>query len=191
MPRNPSHKIIRSDPPARRFEPSERKSASRHSVVNLLLEEWEAMRLVDYAGMEQSQAALSMGVSRQSVQMLVSSARTKLARAVVEGLPLQIIGEQQKNLNTDLRNEERERKMKIAVTAQNHGYAVDGEKVPEGWMVTHRSVNDDTIEGLRHKTLPIFSVQYHPEAQAGPQDTEYLFDQFVQMMEKEASKCLK
>ena len=80
---------------------------------------------------------------------------------------------------------------KIAVTAQNHGYAVDDEKVPEEWVVTHRSVNDDTIEGLRHKTLPIFSVQYHPEAQAGPQDTEYLFDQFVQMMEKEASKCLK
>lgn len=58
-------------------------------------------------------------------------------------------------------------------------------------MVTHRSVNDETIEGLRHKTLPVFLVQYHPEAQAGPQDTEYLFGQFVQMMEKEASKCLK
>ncbi len=136
MPRNPSHKIIRSDPPARRFEPSERKSASRQSVVNLLLEEWEAMRLVDYAGMEQSQAALSMGVSRQSVQMLVSSARTKLARAVVEGLPLQIIGEQQKNLNTDLRNEERERKMKIAVTAQHTEVFPHFGRTPEFYIVT-------------------------------------------------------
>jgi len=136
MPRNPSQKTIRSNPPARSFLPSRGSFASGKSDVNLLLEEWEALRLVDYAGMEQTQAALSMGISRQSVQMLVSSARTKLARAVVEGLPLQIIGEQEQSQQTDLRYEERTRKMKIAVTAQHTQVFPHFGRTPEFYLVT-------------------------------------------------------
>ena len=136
MPRNPSQKTIRSNPPSRSFVPLGRSVASGQSDVNLLLEEWEALRLVDYAGMEQTQAALSMGISRQSVQMLVSSARTKLARAVVEGLPLQIIGEQEQSQQTDLRYEERTRKMKIAVTAQHTQVFPHFGRTPEFYLVT-------------------------------------------------------
>ena len=136
MPRNPSQKTIRSNPPSRSFIPLGRNAASGQSDVNLLLEEWEALRLVDYAGMEQSQAALSMGISRQSVQMLVSSARTKLARAVVEGLPLQILGDQEQNTHTDLRYEERTSKMKIAVTAQHTQVFPHFGRTPEFYLVT-------------------------------------------------------
>ena len=116
--------------------PLEGSVASGQSDVNLLLEEWEALRLVDYAGMEQAQAALSMGISRQSVQMLVSSARTKLARAVVEGLPLQILGDQEQNTHTTLRHEERTRKMKIAVTAQHTQVFPHFGRTPEFYLVT-------------------------------------------------------
>lgn len=136
MPRNPSRKIIRSDPPVRSFVPCGSNFAFGQSDVNLLLEEWEALRLVDYAGMEQTQAALSMGISRQSVQMLVSSARTKLARAVVEGLPLQIIGDQEQNTHKDLRHEERVRKMKIAVTSQHTQVFPHFGRTPEFYLVT-------------------------------------------------------
>ena len=116
--------------------PSGAGFSSRQSDVNLLLEEWEALRLVDYAGMEQAQAALSMRISRQSVQMLVSSARTKLARAVVEGLPLQIIGTQEQNNQTDFRYEERISKMKIAVTAQHTQVFPHFGRTPEFYLVT-------------------------------------------------------
>ena len=116
--------------------PSGRSFASGQSDINLLLEEWEALRLVDYAGMEQSQAALSMGISRQSVQMLVSSARTKLARAVVEGLPLQILGDQEQNTHTTLRYEERTSKMKIAVTTQHTQVFPHFGRTPEFYLVT-------------------------------------------------------
>jgi predicted Fe-Mo cluster-binding NifX family protein len=102
----------------------------------LFLEEWEALRLVDYAGMEQIQAALSMGISRQSVQMLVSSARTKLARAVVEGLPLQILGDQEQNKHSTLRYEERTKKMKIAVTTQHTQVFSHFGRTPEFYLVT-------------------------------------------------------
>ena len=136
MPRNPSLKTIRSSPPSRSFVPLEGSVASGQSDVNLLLEEWEALRLVDYAGMEQTQAALSMGISRQSVQMLVSSARTKLARAVVEGLPLQIVGDQELSTHTTLRYEERTRKMKIAVTAQHTQVFPHFGRTPEFYLVT-------------------------------------------------------
>lgn len=136
MPRNPSHKIIRSDPPVRSFVPSEWNSTGRQSGVNLLLEEWEALRLVDYAGLEQTEAALSMGVSRQSVQMLVSSARTKLARVIVEGLSLQIIGEKEENIYTAHRNEERKSKMKIAVTAQHTEVFPHFGRTPEFFIAT-------------------------------------------------------
>lgn len=72
---------------------------------------------------------------------------------------------------------------KVAITTQNHGYAVDPEKVPEDFEVTHVNLNDKTIEGMQHNDKPIFSVQYHPEANPGPHDSKYLFDKFVRMLE--------
>jgi carbamoyl-phosphate synthase small subunit len=76
---------------------------------------------------------------------------------------------------------------KVAITSQNHGFAVDPDSLnPKEVEVTQVNLNDRTLEGMRHKTLPIFSVQYHPEASPGPQDTQDLFGEFVKMMEKEA-----
>ena len=74
---------------------------------------------------------------------------------------------------------------RVYISSQNHGYAVD-EKSLEGLPleVTHRSVNDGTVEGMRHTELPIFSVQYHPEASPGPDDNNYLFDEFWQLLAK-------
>lgn len=72
---------------------------------------------------------------------------------------------------------------RIEITAQNHGFAVDAESLPPTDVeITHVNLNDNTVEGLRHKRLPVFSVQYHPEAGPGPHDAEYLFIQFVRMM---------
>ena len=135
MPRKPSRKTIRSAPTVRAFMPLGDLPPRGESEIVLLLEEWEALRLVDYAGMEQTKAAQSMGISRQSVQMLVSSARTKLARAAVEGLPLQIIGEQELNDQTNLRYEERTNKMKIAVTAQHTQVFPHFGRTPEFYLV--------------------------------------------------------
>ena len=67
---------------------------------------------------------------------------------------------------------------KVTITSQNHGYVV--EKLPEDMIITHTNINDSTVEGMKHKSLPIFSVQFHPEACAGPQDSEYIFDKFME-----------
>lgn len=73
----------------------------------------------------------------------------------------------------------------IEITSQNHGFAVDVDSLdPQCIEITHTNLNDNTNEGLRHRSLPIFSVQYHPEASPGPHDSDYLFAQFMEMMEK-------
>ena len=73
---------------------------------------------------------------------------------------------------------------KVAITSQNHGYAIDEESLENTDLeVTHIALNDKTNEGVRHKKYPCFSVQYHPEASPGPEDANYLFDEFVEMME--------
>jgi carbamoyl-phosphate synthase small subunit len=71
---------------------------------------------------------------------------------------------------------------RIHITAQNHGYAVDPGSLKDGLEVTHINLNDDTVEGLRHKELPVFSIQYHSEASPGPLDNTYLFEKFVEMV---------
>lgn len=74
---------------------------------------------------------------------------------------------------------------KVYITSQNHGYVVEAESLnPDKIKVTHLNMNDGTLEGFRHKHLPIISVQFHPEAAPGPQDTQHLFDGFIGMMEK-------
>jgi len=73
---------------------------------------------------------------------------------------------------------------KVAITAQNHGFCVDIDTLDQDEIeLTHINLNDKTLEGMRHKRLPIFSVQYHPEASPGPHDASYLFEEFVKIME--------
>jgi carbamoyl-phosphate synthase small subunit len=74
---------------------------------------------------------------------------------------------------------------RVAITSQNHGFAVDAESLPSDVEVTHVNLNDGTVEGMRHRELPIFSVQYHPEAAPGPHDAGYFFAQFAEMIEQQ------
>ena len=73
---------------------------------------------------------------------------------------------------------------KVEITTQNHGFAVDADSLKGAAEVTHLNLNDNTVEGLAHRELPIFSVQYHPESSPGPHDASYLFRRFTEMMEK-------
>ena len=73
---------------------------------------------------------------------------------------------------------------KVEITSQNHGFAVDFDSLKDNpdIEVTHMNLNDHTVEGLRHKKLPLMSVQYHPEASPGPHDSQYLFDEFHKLV---------
>jgi len=74
---------------------------------------------------------------------------------------------------------------KVEITAHNHNFAVDPDSLPQSEVeLTHMDLNDNTLEGMRHRNLPLFTVQYHPEASPGPHDSHYLFKDFVKMMEE-------
>jgi carbamoyl-phosphate synthase small subunit len=74
---------------------------------------------------------------------------------------------------------------KVEITAQNHGFCVDIDSIKDPEIqITHVNLNDQTLEGMRHRSLPVFSVQYHPEASPGPHDSSYLFDDFVDLMKR-------
>jgi carbamoyl-phosphate synthase small subunit len=76
---------------------------------------------------------------------------------------------------------------KVSITSQNHGFAIDAESLPGNVEITHINLNDQTVEGMRHKEHPIFSVQYHPEASPGPHDASYFFDQFSKLIDDQRS----
>jgi carbamoyl-phosphate synthase small subunit len=76
---------------------------------------------------------------------------------------------------------------KIEITSQNHGFAVDPSSLPAHVQVTHTNLYDGTVEGLRHTEKPVFCVQYHPEASPGPHDADYLFQDFIQLIEEQGS----
>ncbi|MBL6679751.1 MAG: gamma-glutamyl-gamma-aminobutyrate hydrolase family protein, partial [Alphaproteobacteria bacterium] len=71
---------------------------------------------------------------------------------------------------------------KVEITSQNHGFKIDDNTLPDTLEITHISLFDNSIEGLKHKSLPIFSVQYHPEASPGPTESSYLFQEFLNLI---------
>jgi len=73
---------------------------------------------------------------------------------------------------------------KVSITSQNHGFCVDANSLSDEIEITHINMNDKSVEGIRHKKFPVFSVQYHPECSPGPHDAKYLFDTFMEMIEK-------
>jgi carbamoyl-phosphate synthase small subunit len=73
---------------------------------------------------------------------------------------------------------------KIEIASHNHGFAVEAKSLPADVEITHVNLNDNTVAGLRHKSLPVFSVQYHPESAPGPHDSEYLFRRFIELMQE-------
>ena len=77
---------------------------------------------------------------------------------------------------------------KVEITSQNHGFEVTKNNLPSKIEITHKSLFDSSIEGIRLKSKPIFSVQYHPESNPGPQDSVYLFEEFIKSMKKNAKK---
>ena len=77
----------------------------------------------------------------------------------------------------------------VEITSHNHGFAVRSESLPADVEVTHVNLNDHCVEGMRHKTLPVISVQYHPEAAPGPHDAEHHFTRFIELMEKTAQRA--
>ena len=77
---------------------------------------------------------------------------------------------------------------KVEITAQNHGFAVDADSLPKELEITNYNLNDNTNEGFRHKELPIFSVQYHPDASPGPHDSDYLFKDFLTLIKQHNQK---
>jgi carbamoyl-phosphate synthase small subunit len=78
---------------------------------------------------------------------------------------------------------------RIAITSQNHGYAIDPDSLPDSVEVTHVNLNDGTVAGIAHRELPAFSVQYHPEASPGPRDANYFFDQFAKTVDEARGRC--
>ena len=71
---------------------------------------------------------------------------------------------------------------KVEITSQNHGFTVDSKPISSEFNITSINLNDNTVEGIRHNSLPILSVQYHPEASPGPHDSSYLFKEFIDLM---------
>lgn len=78
--------------------------------------------------------------------------------------------------------------MKGYITSQNHGFAVDDKTLPEEWESFFTNLNDNTNEGIKHKSKPFFTVQFHPEASSGPTDTDFLFDEFISLLEERLKK---
>ena len=76
---------------------------------------------------------------------------------------------------------------RVAITSQNHGFAVDPDSLPPEVEVTHINLNDGTVEGMRHREWPVFSVQYHPEAAPGPHDASYFFKDFAELIQSKIS----
>jgi len=79
-------------------------------------------------------------------------------------------------------------KSNVEITSQNHGFEIVKESLPKNIEVTHKSLFDNCVEGIRLKNKPVFSVQYHPESNPGPQDSVYLFQEFINNMKKNAKK---